>query len=80
MIAHVTNLEPGEFIHFMGDTHIYSNHVDALKEQVQRTPRPFPKLYIKPGTQRESIDAFKVEDFDLVGYKPYEKIFMKMAV
>lgn len=80
MIAHVTNLEPGEFIHSIGDTHIYSNHVDALKEQAQRTPRPFPKLRIRPGTQRESIDGFKPEDFELIGYEPYDKIFMKMAV
>jgi thymidylate synthase len=80
MVAHVTGLQPGEFIHCMGDTHIYTNHVDALKEQVQRTPRAFPKLFIRPGTQTESIDAFKVEDFELVGYEPYEKISMKMAV
>lgn len=80
MIAHVTGLQPGEFIHCMGDTHIYSNHVEALQEQIQRTPRPFPKLYIRPGTQTESIDGFKFEDFELVGYEPYEKISMKMAV
>lgn len=80
MIAHVTGLQPGEFIHCMGDTHIYSNHVEALQEQIQRTPRPFPKLYIRPGTQTESIDGFKYDDFELVGYQPYEKIFMKMAV
>lgn len=80
MIAHVTGLQPGEFIHCMGDTHIYSNHVEALQEQIQRTPRAFPKLYIRPGTQTESIDGFKYDDFELVGYQPYEKIFMKMAV
>lgn len=80
MVAHVTGLELGEFIHMLGDTHVYLNHVDALKEQIQRTPRPFPKLLIKPGTQTDSIDAFKPEDFELVGYNPYDKIFMKMAV
>jgi thymidylate synthase len=80
MVAHVTNLELGEFVYSMGDTHIYSNHVDALKEQIERTPRQFPKLFIKPGTQTNSIDEFKVEDFDLQNYNPYEKIFMKMAV
>lgn len=80
MIAHVTGLQPGEFIHCMGDTHIYSNHVEALEEQIKRTPRAFPKLFIKPGTQTESIDGFKFEDFELVGYNPHEKIFMKMAV
>jgi thymidylate synthase len=80
MIAHVTGLGLGEFVHSMGDTHVYLNHVDALKVQIERTPRPFPKLHIKPGTQRDSIDGFKPEDFELVGYEPYEKIFMKMAV
>lgn len=80
MIAHVTNLGPGEFIHSMGDTHIYANHKEALEEQIKRTPRPFPKLKIRPGTQRDSIDGFKFEDFELIGYEPHEKIFMKMAV
>ena len=47
LIAHVCNLQPGEFIHTIGDAHVYFNHVDALKEQLKRTPRPFPKLKIK---------------------------------
>lgn len=80
MIAWICNLEPGEFIHVMGDTHVYLNHVEALQVQLAREPKPFPKLRIKPGTQRESIDAFKFEDFELTGYNPDAKIAMKMAV
>jgi len=80
MVAWVCNLEPGEFIHVMGDTHVYLNHIDALKIQLEREPRPFPNLRIKPGTQRDSIDGFKVEDFELTDYNPYPKIEMEMAV
>ena len=80
IIAYMCDLTPGEFIHTMGDTHVYTNHVDALLQQCERQPRPFPKLYIRPGTQKESIDGFRFEDFELVGYQPHEKIFMKMAV
>jgi thymidylate synthase len=64
----------------MGDTHVYLNHIDALQVQIERQPKPFPKLRIKPGTQRDSIDAFKFEDFELTGYNPDAKIEMKMAV
>ncbi|PJF18827.1 Thymidylate synthase [Paramicrosporidium saccamoebae] len=80
MIAHVCGLEPGEFIHCMGDTHVYLNHLDALQEQLQRTPRPFPKLFIKTDREITSIDDFKPENFELAGYEPYGKIGMKMAV
>jgi len=80
MVAWVTGLEPGEFIHCMGDTHVYLNHVEALKVQLEREPRAFPKLRIKPGTQRESINGFKMEDFELCEYNPYPKIEMEMAV
>ncbi len=80
MIAHVCNLELGEFIHVMGDTHVYLNHIDALQVQLEREPRPFPKLRIKLGTQRDSIDSFTPDDFELVDYSPYPKIEMKMAV
>ncbi|KAK9877240.1 hypothetical protein WA026_016984 [Henosepilachna vigintioctopunctata] len=71
MIAHLTNLLPGEFIHTLGDSHIYFNHVEALKQQVHREPRPFPKLKIK--RKVESIDDFKFDDFELIGYNPYPK-------
>jgi len=78
MIAHVTGLKPGDFVHTMGDTHIYLNHVEPLKEQLERTPRPFPKLVIK--RQVKNIEDFRYEDFEIVGYNPYPKIKMEMAV
>ncbi|KAK5643795.1 hypothetical protein RI129_007640 [Pyrocoelia pectoralis] len=78
MLAHVTGLKPGEFIHTLGDTHVYLNHVEPLKEQLQRVPKPFPHLYLK--RKVSSIDDFKLEDFDLVGYNPYPTIKMELAV
>ncbi|XP_020810474.1 thymidylate synthase [Drosophila serrata] len=78
MIAHVTGLKPGDFVHTMGDTHVYLNHVDPLKEQLQRTPRTFPKLVIKRKVQ--DIEDFRFEDFEIVDYNPYPKIQMEMAV
>jgi thymidylate synthase len=78
MMAHICGLKLGEFIHTMGDTHIYLNHIDSLKEQITRTPNSFPKLFIN--RQINNIDDFKVEDFILVGYQPLPSIKMKMAV
>ncbi|TID14831.1 hypothetical protein CANINC_004502 [Pichia inconspicua] len=78
MIAMVVDMEPGEFIHVMGDAHIYSNHLDAVKEQLQRIPRNFPKLVIK--RKVSNIDDFKFDDFEVVDYDPYGPIKMKMAV
>lgn len=78
MIAHVCNLRPGEFIHSMGDTHVYKNHIAPLREQLQRKPRPFPQLRIKRTVT--DIDAFVADDFELIGYSPHEPIKMQMAV
>lgn len=78
IIAHITGLKPGEFVHTLGDAHVYSNHVEALNEQLKREPRPFPKLFIK--NSREKVEDFVFEDFELVGYNPHDKIAMKMAV
>lgn len=78
MIAHVTDLEPGEFIHVMGDTHVYVDHIDALKQQLEREPRPFPKLKI--ARKIDSIDDFRVDDFEVVDYHPHGKIDMNMSV
>lgn len=78
MIAHVTNLKPGDFIHTIGDAHIYLNHVEALQSQMMRKPRPFPKLLIKRAIS--NIEDFSLEDFNLIGYDPYPKIEMKMSV
>lgn len=78
MIAHVTGLKPGEFVHTLADAHVYSNHVEPLKQQLERVPRPFPKLVIRRPVA--NIDDFKAEDFELVGYNPHGKIKMEMAV
>ena len=78
MMAHVCNLEPGEFIHTFGDVHIYTNLEEQVRTQITRTPRPLPKLIIK--RKVESILDFKYEDFELVGYDPYPKIEGKVSV
>lgn len=78
MIAHVCNLKPGDFVHMMADTHVYLNHVDALKEQIARTPVEFPILHIKRDVK--NIDHFMPDDFEIIGYKPLSAIKMEMAV
>lgn len=78
MMAKVCGLKPGDFIHSMGNTHVYSDHIEPLKTQIERTPRPFPTLKIN--TENMDIDGFKASDFELVGYNPHPKIAMKMAV
>uniref|UniRef100_U3JUQ8 Thymidylate synthase n=2 Tax=Ficedula albicollis TaxID=59894 RepID=U3JUQ8_FICAL len=78
MIAHVTGLKPGEFIHTLGDAHIYLNHVEPLKVQLQREPRPFPKLRIL--REIKDISDFKAEDFQIEDYNPHPPIKMEMAV
>jgi len=78
MVAHLTGLQPGEFIHNLGDAHVYRNHVTQLKEQLTRIPRPFPTLTIR--RQINSIDDFRADDFELSGYCPHGKIQMDMAV
>lgn len=70
--------QPGEFIHTLGDSHIYLNHIDALNIQLQRKPRPFPTLTIK--REISNIEDFKYDDFSLDGYNPFPKISMEMAV
>lgn len=80
LVAHVTGYQPGDFIHTIGDAHIYLNHVDALNEQLQRTPRQFPTLKINPKKANASIDDFTMDDFELIGYNPFGPIKMKMAV
>ncbi|XP_057456436.1 bifunctional dihydrofolate reductase-thymidylate synthase-like isoform X2 [Lotus japonicus] len=78
MIAHVCDLVPGDFIHVIGDAHVYRNHVKPLQEQLQNLPRPFPILKINP--KKKDIDSFEATDFKLIGYDPHQKIQMKMAV
>ena len=73
-----TTVQPGEFVHTLGDAHVYLNHVDALQEQLLRTPRRFPTLRINP--EKRDIDSFEFSDFVVEGYEPYPPIKMDMAV
>jgi thymidylate synthase len=74
----VTGLKPGEFVHTLGDTHIYSNHLEQVKLQLTREPRPLPKMKINPDVK--SIFDFKFEDFELVDYDPHPHIKGVVAV
>ena len=78
MVAQVCDLQPGEFVHTLGDAHVYCNHVDALREQLQRTPLAFPTLTINPAVR--DIDGFSMSDFTLQDYTPMGPIKMQMAV
>lgn len=78
MIAKVTGLKPGDFIHIIGDAHVYVDHIEPLKIQLERTPRDFP--IVKIPRNITDITEFVFEDFILEGYNPHGKIDMKMAV
>ncbi len=77
MIAQECGLEVGEFIHTLGDTHLYLNHFDQVDEQLARTPRPLPRMKLNPDVK--SIFDYKFEDFELVGYDPYPTISAPMS-
>ncbi len=78
MMAHVTGLSPGEFIHTFGDVHLYSNHFEQAKRQLAREPRPRPQLKIL--RQVQSMDDFRFDDFELVNYDPLPHIKAPVAV
>ena len=78
LLAHVCDLKPGDFVHTLGDTHVYLNHVEPLKKQLLNAPRAFPTLRIN--TDTKDIDAIRFEDLEIVGYQPHKKIPMEMAV
>ncbi|MBU2101482.1 thymidylate synthase [Patescibacteria group bacterium] len=78
IIAHLTGNEPGEFIHTFGDIHIYENHIDAVREQLQREPKDFPKVKIESGVK--NLDDFKTEHVILEGYEPHPTIKAKLVV
>lgn len=78
MIAHVTGLKPGEFVHTFGDTHIYNNHIDQVNEQLSREPLPLPKLWLNPDVK--DIFAFTENDIKLIDYEYHPAIKAPIAV
>ena len=77
MTAQVCGLEPGEFIHTLGDAHLYLNHMDQANEQLARTPRPLPRMRLNPAVR--SLSDFRYEDFTLEGYDPWPAIKAPMS-
>jgi len=78
MVARVTNLEPGDFVHTLGDAHLYSNHFDQAREQLSREPRPLPTLVLKPDVH--SLFDFTYDDIAITGYEPHAAIRAPVAV
>jgi thymidylate synthase len=78
MVAQVTGLQPGEFVHSLGDVHLYANHFEQAKLQMARVPKPLPRMTINP--DRTSIFDFEYEDFTLTGYDPHPAIKAAIAV
>ena len=78
MVAQCCGLEPGDFVHTLGDAHIYTNHFEQVSLQLSRQPRPLPKMIINP--DKKDIFNFKYEDFELTGYDPWPSIKAPVAV
>ena len=78
MIAQVTGLKPGDFVHTLGDAHIYANHLEQARLQLTRSPRPLPQMKLNP--QVQDLFAFRYEDFTLEGYDPHPAIKAAVAV
>ena len=78
MMAQVTGLKAGDFVHTLGDAHIYSNHFEQVELQLSREPRPLPTMKINP--EVKSIFDFKIDDFELIDYNPHPHIKADVAV
>lgn len=78
MVAQVTGLTPGDFVHTLGDAHLYSNHLDLVQLQLEREPRPLPSMRINPAVT--SLFEFRYEDFELLSYNPHPRIPAPIAV
>ncbi len=78
MMAQVCDLEPGDFVHTLGDVHLYNNHVEQAQRQLAREPRPLPRMRLNP--QRRNIFAFEYDDFELLHYDPHPPIAAPVAV
>ncbi len=78
MVAQITGLRPGEFIHTLGDAHLYLNHLEQVEEQLARSPRQRPQIHLNPA--RRQLEDFVFEDFELVGYDPHPAIRAPIAV
>ena len=78
MVSQIVGIKPGEFVHTFGDVHIYSNHIDQIKEQLKRKPRPFPIIKLNPNVK--NIDNFKFEDITIENYNPYPPIKAEVTV
>jgi len=78
MIAQVTGLKPGDFVHTYGDCHLYLNHLDQAREQLSREPRPLPRMILNPAVK--NLFEFRYEDFTLIGYDPHPAIKAPVAV
>jgi thymidylate synthase len=78
MIAQVTGLQPGDFVHTLGDAHLYSNHLEQARLQLTREPRPLPTMRVNSSVK--SIFDFRYEDFELLNYDPYPAIKAPVAV
>ncbi len=78
MVAHVTGLRLGDFVHSFGDAHLYSNHLEQARLQLKREPKPLPKMILNPAVK--DLFAFRFEDFTLVGYDPHPHIAAEVSI